>query len=187
MMPMQELWETINECECCALATGRTNVVVGKGNPEADIMIVGEAPGAEEDRTGQPFMGRAGNLLDEALEAAMLNTADVYICNAVKCRPPNNRPPVEDELYACRGYLNSQLWIVKPKRVITLGRISTFELVNPSMTVRKKPFKNFIAQRPYYRHNIQFYPAYHPSYILRSPSHKPEWIANMINALVGEE
>jgi len=178
-MPMSELFETVEGCEACALATGRNNVVLGKGDVEAEVMIIGEAPGAEEDLTGTPFVGKAGQLLDEALNYAGIATEDVYICNTVKCRPPNNRPPNEEELYACRGFLNAQIWIVQPSKIITLGRISTFELLNPSPTVRKKPFKNLIAQRPFTKKWGHVYPAYHPSYILRSPSHKDDWLESI--------
>lgn len=185
MMPMEELWQVVNGCEACALATGRTNVVLGKGNPSADIMIIGEAPGAEEDASGIPFVGKAGKLLDEALEYAGVSQDSVYICNTVKCRPPDNRNPNEDELYACRGFLNSQLWIVQPKRVITLGKVPSYEMIRPSITAMKKPLKNFIANRPYTRHNTLFFPEYHPSYIIRSPSHKEAWLLSITNALIG--
>jgi len=180
---LAELWETVNECEACALATGRTNVVLGKGNPDADIMIIGEAPGEEEDKAGIPFVGRAGKLVDKALEYAGKSLDDVYICNTVKCRPPNNRNPFTYELYACRGYLNAQIWIVQPKILITLGKIATYEIIPVSPAVQKKSFINFLKQRPYTRHNRVILPEYHPSYIIRSPSKEEDWLNRMKEAL----
>jgi DNA polymerase len=122
---LERLHDSLRQCTRCALADGRTNVVVGSGNPDADLMFVGEAPGATEDETGVPFVGRAGQLLDSLLEGIGLSRDQVFIANVLKCRPPGNRDPQTAEIEACQGYLAEQVSLVRPLLVCTLGNFAT--------------------------------------------------------------
>ena len=122
-------------CEKCRLARGRTQVVFGVGNPNADLMFVGEAPGRDEDVQGEPFVGRAGQLLTDIIKAMHLTRDDVYIANVVKCRPPENRNPEQDELDACRPYIRQQVEIIQPKVIVTLGRFAVQSLLGKSYAI----------------------------------------------------
>lgn len=122
---LDALASVAHECKDCSLAEGRTNVVFGAGSPNADVLIVGEGPGQQEDEQGLPFVGRSGQLLNKLLGEIGLERDDVYIANVVKCRPPGNRDPRPDEIDACKGYLKRQIELIDPKVVITLGNFST--------------------------------------------------------------
>ncbi len=124
-MTLSEFAEQIKDCQKCALAASRTQVVFGHGNPQAEIMFVGEAPGFHEDRQGQPFVGAAGKLLDRLLEEIGIQRREVYIANIIKCRPPDNRNPRVDEIDSCKPYLFKQIELIAPKVICTLGNFST--------------------------------------------------------------
>lgn len=148
----------------------RTNVVIGAGNKKADIMFIGEGPGQQEDVQGLPFVGPAGQLLDKMLAAVELNRQDVYIANIVKCRPPGNRDPHEDEQEACMNYLRYQLMLVKPKIIVCLGRISAMAIINPNFRITKE--RGLWLERKGYWITA----TYHPSALLRDESKKrPAW------------
>ena len=157
------------DCSRCKLHTlGRTQVVFGVGNPEADLMFVGEGPGADEDIQGEPFVGRAGQLLTKIIEAIGLNREDVYIANVIKCRPPGNRNPEPDEVEQCAPFLFRQINTVKPKVIVALGKFAAQCLLqtnDPITRIRGREFK--------YRDAILI-PTYHPAYLLRTPSAKRE-------------
>src|SRR5438445_9388324 len=141
---LPELALDLKDCQRCRLASGRTQVVFGVGNPHATIMFVGEAPGFYEDRQGEPFVGAAGRLLNELLEAVGLSRADVYIANVIKCRPPDNRDPLPDEVDTCKPFLFQQIQLIKPKVVCTLGNFAMQTLLGKkigSMKVRGQVFQ----------------------------------------------
>jgi len=154
-------------CTRCKLHTcGRRQVVFGVGNPDADLMFVGEAPGADEDVQGEPFVGRAGQLLTKIIEAIGLTRADVYIANVIKCRPPGNRNPEPDEVEQCERFLFQQIDLVRPKVVVALGKFaaqSLLETTEPITRIRGREFS--------YRGAVLI-PTYHPAYLLRNPSAK---------------
>ena len=155
-------------CTACSLHQSRTQTVFGVGNTSADWMIVGEAPGAEEDRRGEPFVGRAGKLLDEVLRAVDLDRSTVFIANILKCRPPNNRDPSVEEAAACRGYLDRQIELVKPKLILAVGRIAAQQLLATDLPVgRMRGEVHRLGDGA-----IPVVVTYHPAYLLRSPSQK---------------
>jgi uracil-DNA glycosylase family 4 len=167
---LQQLREELGaDCSRCKLHTlGRTQVVFGVGNPNADLMFVGEAPGADEDVQGEPFVGRAGQLLTKIIEAIGLRREDVYIANVIKCRPPGNRNPEPDEVDQCEPFLFRQIDTVKPKVIVALGKFAAQCLLrtnDPITRIRGREFK--------YRDAILI-PTYHPAYLLRTPSAKRE-------------
>jgi uracil-DNA glycosylase len=154
-------------CSRCKLHTlGRTQVVFGVGNPEADLMFVGEAPGADEDIQGEPFVGRAGQLLTKIIEAIGLRRDDVYIANVIKCRPPGNRNPEPDEVAQCEPFLFQQVDTIKPKVIVALGKFAAQCLLRTSDPITRIRGKEFT-----YRDAILI-PTYHPAYLLRNPSAK---------------
>lgn len=160
---------TLGDCTRCKLHRGRNRIVFGVGNPNADLLFVGEGPGADEDRRGEPFVGRAGELLTRMIEAGMrMRRDDVYICNVVKCRPPNNRDPEADEVEACEPFLKSQLAIVQPKVIVGLGRIACQTLLRT-----RAPIGRLRGRWTAYE-GIPFMPTFHPAYLLRSPEKKRE-------------
>jgi DNA polymerase len=155
-------------CTRCALATTRTQTVFGVGNPQAQWFIVGEAPGAEEDRQGEPFVGRAGQLLNAMLHAIGLGRSDVYIANVLKCRPPGNRDPAAGEAAHCLPYLERQIALVAPKLLLVVGRIAAHQLLAsdaPLGSLRQKTHVFGAARVP-------LVVTYHPAYLLRSPGEK---------------
>ena len=156
----------IGECTRCKLHKGRTNIVFGVGSPEARLMFVGEAPGEDEDLQGYPFVGKAGQLLTKMIEAMGLRREDVYICNTVKCRPPNNRNPEPDELLACEPFLKGQLGAVKPEAIVTLGKFAAQALLR-----EQTPITRLRGQWREYE-GIPVMPTFHPAYLLRSPAEK---------------
>ena len=169
---MSDTWEALNEeclqCHACALAETRTNVVFGNGNPEAEILFVGEGPGQHEDEQGLPFVGRGGQLLDDMLEMVNLDRTKVYIANIVKCRPPQNRDPLNVEQEACIGYLRRQTALIKPKILVCLGRIAAKVII-------KQDFKITAEHGQWFeRGGVQMTAIYHPAALLRDPRKRPE-------------
>jgi len=157
-----------NNCHKCILSKTRNKVVFGKGYKNSNILIIGEAPGKEEDLTAEPFVGRAGKLLTEILLSIKLTRGDVYITNTVKCRPPENRNPSSDEIESCASYLDQQINLISPKVIILLGKVAAERILNssePMTSLRKKIF--------YYKDTkIPTLVFYHPAYLLRSPNEK---------------
>ena len=157
------------DCSRCKLhRLGRTQVVFGVGNPEADLMFVGEAPGADEDVQGEPFVGRAGQLLTKIIEAIELRREDVYIANVIKCRPPQNRNPEPDEVEQCEPFLFRQIDIIKPKVIVALGKFAAQSLLRTTEPITR------IRGREYTYRDAILMPTYHPAYLLRNPSAKRE-------------
>jgi DNA polymerase len=155
-------------CERCRLAEGRTQVVFGDGDPDADLMLVGEAPGFHEDRQGTPFVGAAGTLLDRLLGSIGLARGDVYVANVLKCRPPGNRDPLPDEIESCEGYLFRQIALVRPTVVATLGNFATRLLsgrANGITAVHGQPSRQTIGELA-----VTLYPLYHPAAALYTPA-----------------
>jgi len=148
------------DCQRCALAARRTQVVWGDGPATARVVFIGEAPGRKEDEGGRPFIGPAGHLLDELLERAHITRADVYITNIVKCRPPGNRDPLDDEIVACRSYLNRQLQLLHPRVIVTLGRFSTHLILQTTTSI------SALQGRVFDRHGYQVLPLYHPAAVI---------------------
>ncbi|MEJ2630983.1 MAG: uracil-DNA glycosylase [Acidihalobacter sp.] len=163
-----ELKARVAECTLCELHAGRTQTVFGVGAHDADWMIIGEGPGAEEDRQGEPFVGRAGKLLNNMLRALGLRREAVYIANIVKCRPPGNRDPKPEEAAACRPYLERQIALVKPRLILAVGRIAAQNLLDTDVAVGKLRGR---AHR-YGDAGIPLVVTYHPAYLLRSPEQK---------------
>ncbi len=165
-------WEKLHQqclnCRACALAEKRTNVVFGVGNPEAEVLFIGEAPGANEDAQGEPFVGRAGKLLDDMLAMIGLDRSKIYITNSVKCRPPQNRDPLNTEKDACRGFLRRQVELMRPKIIVCLGRISAAEIIKEDFKITQEHGQFFE------RGGIQMMALYHPAALLRDPRKKPE-------------
>ena len=139
---MDQQWEQLRQrclaCRACSLAQERTQVVFGVGDPAAEVLLVGEAPGANEDKQGEPFVGRAGQLLDDMLQMIGLSRERIYITNSVKCRPPQNRDPLNTEKEACSGYLRRQMELMQPKILVCLGRISAMELIKPDFRITQE-------------------------------------------------
>lgn len=163
---LTELNEQICTCMQCPLGHTRTNFVFGSGNPNADIMIVGEAPGADEDEQGLPFVGRAGQLLTKILEAISLPREEVYICNILKCRPPNNRKPLAGETDQCEPYLWKQIEIVQPKLILALG------LTAANTLLKNKESMTNLRGKIHDYHGIRTLVTYHPAALLRNPEWK---------------
>ena len=160
--------EELGDCQRCKLAKGRTNLVFGVGNPEAHLVFVGEGPGADEDAQGEPFVGKAGQLLNKMIEAMGYQRQDVYICNVVKCRPPGNRNPEPDEIEACEPFLKKQLAALQPRVIVTLGKFAAQCLLRDDTPISRLR-GNF---RTY--EGVQLMPTFHPAYLLRDPSKKKE-------------
>lgn len=163
-----ELYREVSNCRRCPLHEGRTNAVFGAGNADAELMFVGEAPGAEEDRQGLPFVGRAGQLLNQLLEGISLAREDVFIANVIKSRPPGNRDPLPDEIEACWPYLERQIELIEPRVIATLGNFATKKLTgNPTgiTRVRGTPQVHELGGR-----TVFVFPLLHPAAALRTPS-----------------
>ena len=160
--------EEIGDCKRCKLHPTRKNIVFGSGNHGARLMLVGEAPGSEEDEQGMPFVGKAGQLLTKIIEAIDLKRSDVYIANILKCRPPSNRNPEEDEIKTCIPFLEKQIKIIAPEIVCTLGNIATRAMLDTDMGITK------LRGRFHERSGLKVMPTYHPSYLLRDQSKKRE-------------
>ena len=170
--PATDDWTSLRDialaCTQCRLAKTRTQVVYGVGNPHADLMFIGEAPGRDEDLKGEPFVGRAGQLLTDIIKAMKLTRDDVYIANVIKCRPPENRNPEPDELDACRPFIKRQIELIQPKVIVTLGKFAL-----QSLTGRAYAISAARGQSTEYD-GIKVMPTYHPAYLLRTPSAKKE-------------
>jgi uracil-DNA glycosylase family 4 len=160
--------EAIGDCTRCKLHSGRTNVVFGVGNPEAALMFVGEGPGADEDEQGEPFVGRAGQLLTQIIKAMGFAREDVYIANVVKCRPPNNRNPEPDEIAQCRPFLQSQIASIKPKVIVALGKFAAQTLLATETPISR------LRGHFHEMGDAVVMPTFHPSYLLRTPAAKRE-------------
>ena len=162
----EELEEVCKQCKKCKLAPTRKNVVIGVGNKQADIMFIGEGPGADEDEQGIPFVGKAGKLMNMAFQALGINREEVYIANIVKCRPPNNRNPEQDEATACLDYLRNQVILIKPKIIVLLGNVALKNILGKEYgitTARGKWIE---------KNGILYLPTFHPAALLRDSSKK---------------
>ena len=163
MSELRDLCAHMHSCTECGLSKGRTLVVPGEGPENAEIMFIGEGPGMQEDRQGRPFVGPAGQFLEELLALVGLRREQVYICNVIKCRPPNNRDPLPTEIAACKHWLDDQIRLIKPKIVVTLGRYSMARWF-PGQSISK------IHGRPIHRDGIAFFPMFHPAAALHQQS-----------------
>ncbi len=163
---LDELYEIIHTCQKCPLGETRNKFVFGVGNPNADIMLIGEAPGADEDRLGEPFVGRAGKLLNDILAAIDLKREEVYIANIVKCRPPGNRNPLPLEMETCMPYLYKQIDLIKPKLILCLGLVAASALLSKKVSLGK------LRGNVYDLNNIKVMATYHPAALLRNPKWK---------------
>ena len=164
-------WEALQQrclnCRACGLAESRKNVVFGMGDPRAEVLFVGEAPGASEDEQGLPFVGKAGHLLDDMLSMIGLHRDRVYITNSIKCRPPQNRDPLNTEKEACAGYLQQQLKLMQPKIIVCLGRISAIEMIKPDFKITQEHGQFFE------KNGVLMTALYHPAALLRDADKKP--------------
>jgi len=161
-----ELERSLQDCRLCGLGKGRTNLVFGAGDPDADLMFIGEAPGRDEDLQGIPFIGQAGKLLTKIIEAIGLRREDVYIGNVCKCRPPGNRTPSPDEAAACLRFLFKQIEIIRPRIIVTLGNPATQAILRTKQGITR------LRGRFTEWNGIQVMPTFHPAYLLRSPAKK---------------
>lgn len=168
---LDELYSTYKKDTPCHLGFNRTNIVFGDGNANADLMFVGEAPGEEEDKQGKPFVGRSGQLLNKALNHVKINREDVYITNVVKCRPPNNRAPLPEEMQICKSlFLDKQIKIVQPKIIVTLGSIAANAIIGEPIKITK------IHGTKITKDNLVIIPIYHPAYVLRNQTLLSSWV-----------
>lgn len=164
----QDLQQAVATCTACALHCSRTQTVFGVGNQQAQLMIIGEAPGFYEDQQGEPFVGRAGQLLNAMLQAIQLERTQVYIANILKCRPPNNRDPQPDEVETCTPFLNRQIALLQPRLLLAVGRIAAHFLLNT-----KKPLSELRGKiHAYGSNHTPLIITYHPAYLLRNPRDK---------------
>lgn len=172
-------WEALKEeclrCQACTLAATRTNVVFGVGSEDAEVLFIGEAPGANEDAQGEPFVGRAGKLLDDMLAMIGLDRSRIYITNSVKCRPPQNRDPKPEESEACIGYLRNQVALLRPRIIVCLGRISAIRLISPNFKVTKEHGVWFE------KNGVLMMGTFHPAALLRTPASKPAGLEDFLS------
>lgn len=168
MLDWMQLEKECLSCERCPLREKRNNVVFGVGSREAEVMFIGEGPGEQEDLQGEPFVGRAGKLLDDMLAMIGLNRQNIYIANIVKCRPPGNRDPLPAEQEACIGYLRNQVYLIRPKIIVCLGRVAAARIIKPDFKITRE-------------HGIWFEKGkygliaiYHPAFLLRDPHKRPD-------------
>ncbi len=164
---LKELREAIGDCRRCKLWPGRTHLVFGVGNPKAQVMFVGEGPGRDEDLQGEPFVGRAGQLLTDIITKGMgLRREDIYIANVIKCRPPDNRNPEPDEVDSCEPFLVKQIEIIRPRIIVGLGKFAVQTLLKSKVPISK------LRGNWHDYHGIRFMPTFHPAYLLRNPGEK---------------
>lgn len=170
-LTLEDIREDLGDCTRCKLHSDRTNIVFGEGSAKAKLVFVGEGPGRDEDEQGRPFVGRAGKLLTKIISAMGLERSDVYICNVVKCRPPNNRNPEQDEVAACEPFLLKQIRSIKPKIIVCLGSVAT------SLLLKMKNVKMAELRGTFHQYgNAKLLVTYHPAALLRNPSFKkPVW------------
>ncbi|MCI8273128.1 MAG: uracil-DNA glycosylase [Clostridia bacterium] len=169
----EQLEEVVKQCKKCRLCQTRNNVVFGVGNKETDIMFIGEGPGADEDMQGEPFVGKAGKLMNMAFEAIGLKREDIYIANIVKCRPPSNRNPEEDEAVACLNYLRNQVVLVKPKIIVLLGSVALKNILGKEYGITASRGK-WIEKK-----GILYMPTWHPAALLRDDTKKIDFIKDL--------
>lgn len=174
MLTWNELEQKCSHCTRCALCQTRNNVVFGVGSRTADVMFIGEGPGEQEDLKGEPFVGPAGKLLDDMLSIIDLNRENCYIANIVKCRPPHNRDPLDEEQNACIDYLRAQVALVKPKIIVCLGRIAARKIIYPDYKITQD-HGTWIE-----RNNIWITAIYHPSALLRDLSKRPDTFEDLL-------
>jgi len=174
---MPDTWEALEHecknCRECSLWETRTNVVFGVGSQNAEVLFIGEGPGANEDAQGKPFVGRAGHLLDDMLEIIGLKRDDVYIANIVKCRPPHNRDPLNEEQAACRHWLDAQRDLIRPKLIVCLGRIAAMAVIKPDFRITREHGQWFDIE------SARAMAIYHPSALLRDITKRPETFADL--------
>jgi len=178
-MSVQEELEEVHQlcelCDNCPLAKTRTNIVFSGGTPNSKLMLIGEAPGYYEDQKGEPFVGKAGQLLDKIFASVGLSRQkDIYICNTLKCRPPNNRDPLPEEKEACRAFLDAQIEILKPRIILLCGKVALTSMLNINSGITRVRGQWF--EGPY---SSKMMPIFHPSYLLRNDSHEkgsPKWL-----------
>ena len=163
---LEDIRSDIGQCDRCGLASGRTHIVFGEGAPKARLVFVGEGPGFDEDRTGRPFVGVEGQLLTRIVQAMKLSREEVYICNVIKCRPPENRDPKPEEIVACGVFLQRQLSAIAPEVICTLGSHAAQTLLNTNAPISK------LRGRFYNYNEIKLMPTYHPAFLLRNPERK---------------
>ena len=170
-------WETLQQqclhCRSCGLCESRTNVVFGVGDPNAEVLFVGEAPGEREDALGEPFVGKAGQLLDDMLAMIGLDRDRIYITNSIKCRPPQNRDPLNTEKEACAPYLQKQLQLMDPKIIVCLGRISAMEMIKPDFKITQEHGQFFE------KNGVLMTALYHPAALLRDTDKKPDTFVDL--------
>ena len=165
----EELEESIKNCKNCKLCNNRNNIVFGEGNKNADVMFIGEGPGADEDAEGRPFVGKAGKLMNNAFEGIGIKREEVYIANVVKCRPPNNRNPEEDEAITCLNYLRNQVLLIKPKIIVLLGSVALKNILGKEYGITAARGK-WIEKK-----DILYMPTWHPAALLRDENKKIEF------------
>lgn len=175
MMDWEELEVTCKNCTKCGLCETRNSVVFGVGPRNADVMFVGEGPGQQEDLQGEPFVGAAGHLLDDMMSVIDLNRENSYIANIVKCRPPNNRDPLETEQDACIGYLRNQVALIRPKIIVCLGRVAAKRLIDPEYRITRQ-HGTWIRKG-----NVWMTAIYHPSALLRDVTKRPETFEDLLS------
>ena len=166
MLQWEELEQSCQTCQKCQLSQTRHKLVFGAGNRQARLMFIGEAPGEQEDLQGLPFVGQSGQLFDKILQAVSLTRNEVYVANILKCRPPNNRDPLTSEKRECLVYLRNQVWLIKPKIIVCLGRVAAQTIIDPKFKITRQR-GSWIERKGYYLTAV-----YHPSALLRDPSKK---------------
>ena len=172
---LEALQKQAQNCHLCELSKSRQKVVFGEGNPHADLLFIGEAPGATEDSSGKPFVGRSGELLTKMIENVLqISRSDVYITNIVKCRPPNNQVPTPTQAHTCQPYLLKQIELIKPKLIVTLGATAYHYLTGDETGITK------IRGTLHKQKGYTIIPTYHPSYLLRNPSAKKEVFEDLL-------
>lgn len=170
---LEELKQSFINCQKCKLYKTRKNIVFGVGNPNAKIMFIGEGPGGDEDVQGEPFVGKAGQLMNKAFDILEIKREDVYIANIIKCRPPQNRDPEEDEIAACMDYLRNQVMIIKPKIIVLLGRIALHSILGKEYKISDVRGK-WIEKK-----GIMYMPTWHPAALLRDETKKIEFLKDL--------
>ena len=169
----EDLEKSIKNCNKCKLCSNRTNIVFGTGNKNADILFIGEGPGADEDKQGEPFVGRAGKLMDMGFTALGIKREEVYIANIVKCRPPSNRNPEDDEAMACLNYLRNQVLLIKPKIIVLLGSVALKNILGKEYGITASRGK-WVQKR-----DIWYMPTWHPAALLRDETKKIDFIKDL--------
>ena len=173
----EELEESIKGCNKCKLFSTRQNIVFGVGNKNTKIMFIGEGPGADEDRLGEPFVGRAGKLMDKAFQIVRINRDEIYITNIVKCRPPGNRNPEEDECQACMNYLRNQVMLIKPQMIVLLGSVALKHILGKEYGITASRGK-WVEKK-----GIKYMPTWHPAALLRDETKKIDFIKDLMQVM----